>query len=395
MPASLGRQPCPGTGFQAGPCRTQVVLLNLGVKPERPDPRSLLAAIVASSDDAIVSKTLDGIVTSWNQGATRLFGYEADEMVGQHITRLFPPGREDEEPRIIERIRRGERVDHFETKRRHKDGHLLDVSLTISPIRDDSGEIIGASKIARDITDRMEAQAAREEAAALRGAVAEAESFGYMVSHDLRTPLRAIEGFSQRLQREVDRLTPDGRESLQYIVGAARKMSNTIDGLMQLTRVGRTPLRRQDTDLSQVARGVVAELRANTRRDVQAVVPDGIHAYADPDLAVVVLSNLLGNAWKFTRRQPQARIEFGVVGPHDQPLSYFVRDNGIGFAPGDAKDLFTAFTRLNPGGEFEGTGIGLATVRRAIERHGGKVWIDAKPGEGAQVSFTFGPNRTP
>jgi PAS domain S-box-containing protein len=358
------------------------------LKTGRPDPRWLLAAIVASSDDAIISKTLDGIITSWNGGATRIFGYGPEEVVGKPVTILIPAGQENEEPAILARLRRGERVDHYETRRRHKDGHLIDVSLTISPIYDDDGTIVGASKIARDITLRIQARAAVEEAAALRGAVAEAEAFADMVTHDLRTPLRAIEGFAHRMQRHQE-LSATAREELGFILHASDRMARTIDGLLQLTRITRSPVRRQEVDVSAMARATLADLRVGSERGLQVVVPDGILAEADPDLLLVVLGNLLANAWKFTRRQAHPRIEVGVSG--GRPASYFVRDNGIGFAPEDAGGLFTPFHRLEPGGEFEGTGIGLATVRRAVERHGGKAWAEARPGEGATFWFTLGP----
>ncbi len=372
-----------------------VFLLKLAGRAERPDPRLLLAAIVASSDDAIVSKTLDGIITSWNQGATRIFGYGPDEVVGKPIVDvLIPKGQEDEEPAILARLRRGERIEHYETRRLHKDGRLIDVSLTISPIYDDDGTIVGASKIARDITDRIAARAAVEEAAALRGAVAEAEAFSAMITHDLRTPLRAIEGFSRRLQRE-EGLGPAARQNLGFIVSAVDRMGRTIEGLLQLAGITRSPLRRQRVDVSGLARSVVAELRVQGDREVEVVVPDGIRAHADPDLLHVVMANLLGNAWKFTRRQPRARIEVGAVGPPERPTSYFVRDNGIGFVPAQAEGLFAAFHRLRPEGEFEGTGIGLATVRRAVERHGGKVWAEGKPDAGATFRFTLGPDAAP
>ena len=368
-----------------------MVFLKLTGKAERPDPRLLWAAIVESSDDAIISKTLDGTITSWNQGATRIFGYEADDMIGRHVLTLIPAGRENEEPAIIARLRKGERIDHSETVRRHKDGHFIDVSLTISPIHDAQGTVIGASKIARDITERKAARAAMEEAAVLRGAVAEAESFSYMVTHDLRTPLRAIEGFSRRLQRTAPTLDAEAKQSLDFIVGAVDKMSATIDGLLELTRVSRAPLKRQPIDVSAAARAILAEQLAGLDRPVDVVIPAGIRAEADAQLVHVILSNLLGNALKFTRRLAIPRIEVGVAASQGQPVTYFVRDNGIGFAPEEAAELFTAFNRLNPESEFEGSGIGLATVRRAVERHGGRAWAEGVTGRGATVYFTWAP----
>lgn len=357
------------------------------------DPRLLLAAIVDSSDDAIVSKTMDGIITSWNDGARRLFGYEAEEVIGQSITILIPsePEEEGEEERILGRIRKGERIDHYETKRRHKDGHLIPVSLSISPVRDAEGNVVGAAKIVRDMTEREVARTAKEEVDLLRGAVREAEAFSYTITHDLRTPLRAIEGFSRRLLDHRDEVDPELGEDLEFIHRAARQMARTIEGLLQLSRITRTTVNRQKVDLGQLAHAIVAELDVTSPRRVELVVAPGLVAEADPILTRVLLTNLLDNAWKFTRSRENPRVELGASG--DGERAFFVRDNGIGFKSTDAATLFQPFHRLNPTSEYEGTGIGLATVRRIVERHGGRAWAEGAPNEGATFHFSLSNHR--
>jgi len=205
---------------------------------------SYYAAIVESSDDAIISKNLDGIIQSWNNGAQRIFGYTADEVIGKSVTILIPEGLVNEEPAIIGRIRRGERIDHYETIRKRKDGALLNISLTVSPIKDDSGKVIGASKIARDITGSKQAAEALRKAqedlvkaneeleervrirtASLKEAIAQMEEFSYTVSHDLRGPVRAMHGYATAVLEDFsDRLDARGRDYLQRIVRGSNRM---------------------------------------------------------------------------------------------------------------------------------------------------------------------------
>jgi PAS domain S-box-containing protein len=353
--------------------------------------RSRLAAIVDSSDDAVVGKTLTGTITSWNKGAERVFGYAAQEMIGQPIATLLPPGEQGEEPAIIERLQRGERVESFESVRRRKDGHDIHVSVTISPILDSRGKIIGASKVARDITDRKRAEdalARAKEAAEI--ANRELESFSYSVAHDLRAPLRGIDGYSQVLLDEyADKLDAGGKRYLGKVRESAQHMAQLIESLLTLARVTQTDIRRERVDLSVLVRAAAERLqRTEPERQVEWLIAAGLEDTGDSRLLGVAFDNLLGNAWKFTRKQEKARVEFGYTQQGGETV-YFVRDNGAGFDMAFMSKLFGVFQRLHTPAEFEGTGIGLATVQRIVRRHGGRIWAEGKVNEGAVFHFTL------
>jgi signal transduction histidine kinase len=229
-----------------------------------------------------------------------------------------------------------------------------------------------------------------ERTAELEATNKELEAFSYSVAHDLRAPLRAISGFSQALLEDCgERLDPEATGYATRVRDAAHHMSQLIDGLLQLSRIGRTELRRERVDVSELARGVVARLRADAPdRDVEVVIEPGLIARADPRLIEIVLTNLFGNAWKFTGKRAHARIELAANAGTWPPI-YLVRDNGAGFAAADAGKLFGVFQRLHPADEFEGTGIGLATVQRIIHRHGGRIWADGEVDKGATFFFTL------
>jgi len=359
--------------------------------------RAQLAAIVDSSDDAIIGKSMDGTIRSWNAGAQRVFGYAAAEVVGKPISLLLPPDRSREEQAIIERLINGERIETFETVRRTKHGSEIDVSVTISPIQDAHGHVIGTSKVARDISDRKRAETAVARAnEATEVANCELEAFSYSVAHDLRAPLRCIDGFSQALLEDYsEKLDEDGQRYLRRVRESAQQMAQLIDGLLALAHITRGELQRDHVDLSSLARTIVERLRAShPDRKVEVLIADGLTATGDGRLLGGVLENLLGNAWKFTRHQPEARIELTCTRQDDQPV-FLVRDNGAGFDMAFASKLFGVFQRLHTTEEFEGTGIGLATVQRVIRRHDGRVWADGKVGVGATFYFTLAErNRT-
>ena len=229
----------------------------------------------------------------------------------------------------------------------------------------------------------------------LEGTNRELEAFSYSVSHDLRAPLRTIDGFSQILQEDYEGgLDDEGMDYLGRVRAASRHMATLIDDLLDLSRVGRRPLRREPVDLSRLAAGIVEELKeSQPGREVEFVTEEKIMAWGDVSLLKVALENLLGNAWKFTANEKEARIEFGAdrdPGPGFLAPVYYVRDNGAGFDQAYADKLFGAFQRLHGQDEFEGTGIGLATVARIVHRHGGRVWAEGSVGEGATFYFTLG-----
>jgi NO-binding membrane sensor protein with MHYT domain len=230
----------------------------------------------------------------------------------------------------------------------------------------------------------------QERTAQLQASNRELATFSYTVSHDLRAPLRAIAGFSQiLLDRYFAQIDQTGHNYLERIRNSTSRMGQLIDGLLNLSRVTQTPLEPQTIDLSALAESIVAELRVtNPERQVVVIIPPGLTARADPSLLGSVLQNLLGNAWKFTARQERAEIEFASL-IQDKQTVFFVRDNGVGFDMSYANKLFGVFERLHHVGDFQGTGIGLATVKRILERHGGTIWADAQVGRGATMYFTL------
>jgi PAS domain S-box-containing protein len=243
------------------------------------------------------------------------------------------------------------------------------------------------------LNEQLEARVA-ERTRQLEAANRELEAFSYSVSHDLRAPLRAVDGFSQvLLNRYADKLDDTGRDYLARVRRASQRMGELIDDLLQLSRVTRGNLRRQEVDLSAMAQGMIEELRRTPpERAVAVTIQAGMQAFGDAGLLRVVLDNLLGNAWKFTRHAAAAQIEFGCR-PRDGELVYCVRDNGAGFDAAYSRKLFQVFQRLHTDAEFEGTGIGLATVQRIVQRHGGRVWAEGEIGKGAAFYFTL-PQRT-
>jgi PAS domain S-box-containing protein len=362
---------------------------------------ALLAAIVESSDAAIISKDLNGTILSWNPGAQELYGYTASEADGQSVTMLIPQDRLNEELQILEHIRHDELVNYFETKRRRKDGTLIDVSLTVSPIKDNRGQIIGASKIARDITEQKRAeekirrlneeleQRVFDRTAQLQAANKELEAFSYSVSHDLRAPLRHINGFSLALLEDYEeKLDDTGKSYLNEIRGASYDMGQLIDDILELSRVTRSEMKRERVDLSKLASEVASRIKQiDVSRDVPFMIEDGLNAYCDKDLIRIVLVNLFENSWKFTSKTKSPEVTFGK-----EPTSeawYFVRDNGAGFDMAYADKLFGAFQRLHNPASFEGTGIGLSTVQRIIHRHGGVVRAEGEVDRGATFYFSL------
>jgi PAS domain S-box-containing protein len=357
--------------------------------------RASLAALVESTDDAVIGKTLAGIVTSWNAGAHRLFGYSAEEMLGQSISHIVPAGGAEEHARVLDHAADGQ-VQHFDTVRQRKDGTFVDVSVTISPVRNPAGNVVGISKVARDVTARLRAEEALARAKETAEAASrELEAFAYSIAHDLRAPLRGMNGFAQLLLDEYrDKFEAEGQDWLQEILLNAKKMAELIDALLSLSRVTRNELKRERVDLSALVRAAFTALsKSEPGRSVELVVQPGLEARVDPALARALLENLIANAWKFTSKTQSARIEFGAIEQDGAP-AFFVRDNGAGFEMAYAKKLFAPFQRLHAQQEFPGTGIGLATAQRIVHRHGGRIWAEGAVNAGATFFFSF-PNEGP
>ncbi len=367
-----------------------------------------LAAIVESSDDAIVSKTLDGVIRTWNRSAERIFGYTADEVIGKSITIVIPPDRLEEEPQILARLRKGERVDHFETIRRRKDGTLINISLTISPIRDVEGQIIGASKIARDITEKKRTEAALAEAreqltrtneelevrvaertASLRDAVAQMEEFSYTVSHDLRAPLRGMQVYSQALLEDFGpTLDPEARHCLTRINENANRLDKMVTDVLTFSRISRTEIVLTRVALDKLVRDIIQHYPAmQPPRAIMQI--ERLHDILghEPSLTQIV-SNLLSNAVKFVPSGviPSVHVWTESVG---NGIRLFVKDNGIGINPALQSRLFRMFERVHPELPYEGTGVGLAIVRKASQRMGAEAGAqsDGKNGTTFWVQF--------
>ncbi len=353
--------------------------------------KSRLAAIVDSSDDAIIGETLTGIIMSWNKGAERIFGYTDHEAIGHPLAILLPTGEGDFDPPILERLLRRERITPFEAVRRRKDGQLIHTAITVSPVQDSRGNVIGASTVARDISARKRADAALAKARdAAELANRELEAFSYSVAHDLRAPLRGIDGFSQALLDEyAERLDPAALRYLGKVREAARYMAQLIENLLSLARISHGEMRHETVDLSAIAHATSRRLQSEQpHRKIEVRIAEGLVCHGDPRLLGIAFANLFGNAWKFTTGRTDARVEFGVV-QHDSRPAFFVSDNGAGFDMAFSEKLFGVFQRLHTSAEFEGTGIGLATVERIIRRHGGRIWAEGAVERGATFYFTL------
>jgi PAS domain S-box-containing protein len=370
-----------------------------------------LAAIVESSDDAIVSKTLEGIVTSWNKGAERIFGYKPDEIIGQSINILFPPDRQDEEPKILARLARGERVDHFETIRMRKDGQLINISVTISPVRDASGRIVGASKIARDITAqkraerelrdaRDAAESARRDSEAAREAAEAAnrakDHFLSVLSHELRTPLTPVLAAVSLLESGPELSPEELRRNVEMIRRNVETEARLVDDLLDVTRIarGKVRLHFEIIDAHAAVRNVVAmlqnEIDAKGLEVTLGLRAKDHHVWADPGRFQQVLLNLLSNAVKFTPEEGSIFIRTSNENGRGHGIKIEVSDTGIGFETDVLPRLFQAFEQgeRTVTRQFGGLGLGLSIVRALVEMHGGSITAtSAGAGKGATFSF--------
>ncbi len=347
--------------------------------------RAHLAAIVQSSDDAIVSKTLEGIIRSWNRAAERLFGYTAEEAVGRPITLIIPPERVQEEQEILEKLRRGERIEHFETVRVAKSGRRIDIALTLSPICDANGVIVGASKIARDISEQKASAQAQQRTIgelkraeeALREADRRKDEFLAVLAHELRNPLAPIR-YAVAMARKGGRPETERLRAQAIIERQVEHMGRLLDDLLDVSRItrGTLILRRSTVDLA----AVVAAAQESARPLIEArshtlavhLPAETLRLVADPMRLAQVLANLLVNAAKYT--DPGGRIELEARRKGGE-LIIAVRDNGMGISAEMMPRVFTLFAQASPALERSegGLGIGLALVRGLLELHGGSV----------------------
>lgn len=361
-------------------------------------------AIFENAVEGIFQSTPEGRYLSVNPSFAKTCGFSSPEEMIREVTDIgrqlyVDPEERAEVKRLLDDP--GFIVGH-EIRCRRKDGEEIWVSINARSVRNERGEILYYEGSTVDITERKRAAeeirtltAELEEGVARRTAQLEAanrelDAFAYSVSHDLRAPLRAMSGFSHLLlEYYSDKLDDQGRHFLQRMDQVSQRMGKLIDDLLSLSRLARREMQRERVNLSEMARGIAAELKErDPERRVHFVVAERLMAHGDPHLLGVVLENLFGNAWKFTARKPEATIEFGATRQKGKRV-YFVRDDGIGFDMTYAEKIFQAFQRLNPTNEFEGSGIGLATVERIIHRHGGRVWAEGEVGKGAAFFFTL------
>jgi PAS domain S-box-containing protein len=345
---------------------------------------NLLAAIVESSQDAIISKTLSGEIQSWNGAAERLFGYRAAEAIGRHISLLIPPARIQEEDHIIASLRAGRRLEHYETERLHRDGHLIPVSLTISPIYDEDGQVIGASKIVRDITARRRADAERARladnlrrlAAELSATDARKNEFLATLAHELRNPLAPLANLLEVLR--LDDSDPEmRRRALDTMDRQVRQLVRLVDDLLDLNRIthNRLELRQSDVELGPILHTAIDAIRPQTQAAHQVLrldVPtEPIYLHADPARLTQVFGNLLTNA---SRYSPAAAIITVSVRRDGAEVQVSVRDTGIGIPPEKLQDVFEMFTQISDSSRAQGgLGIGLTLARRLADMHGGTI----------------------
>lgn len=354
-------------------------------------PDEWFRTLVEAAPDGVVVVSAEGTILLANPEIQRMTGYAGEDLVGGSIDTLVPDGARDTHAARRDAYATSPHTrpmgSGLELTMQRKDGSQLPVEIMLSPMQ------IGGQRatvaFVRDVTESRRRRRELEEAnAAANAANRELEAFSYSVAHDLRAPLRSIDGFTQAVVEDHgDRLDEDARDHLARVRAAAQRMGALIDDLLALSRLSRAELHREPVDLARLVRDAEGRLRvAHPDRRVELTVETPLRADADARMMTVVLDNLLGNAWKFTRPRTIAHVDVGRAG-----AAYYVRDDGVGFDPQYASALFTPFKRLHAAREFEGTGIGLATVARVVHRHGGRIWAESSPDAGATFYFTLAP----
>ncbi|MGN6396042.1 MAG: PAS domain S-box protein [Mucilaginibacter sp.] len=344
------------------------------------DERSAkLVAIVESSDDAIIGKNLDGIVTSWNRGAQQIFGYTEAEMIGRSILTLIPEDLQHEEPVILQQLRNGQKIDHYETIRRTADGKLIYVSLTISPIRDKEGNVVGVSKIARDITDQKRNEERKND-------------FIGMASHELKTPLTSLTALVQVLQKKLkDSPDPFIPQALNKVSLQTKKMSSLINGFLNISRLesGKLEIIKQPFDLRELINEELDEIRLTVNSHTFTFEPaTQVIIEADREKIGSVVSNLLSNAVKYSPRGKLVNVGCTLL---DAEVQVSVTDEGMGIRPQDLSRIFDRYYRSESEHtrNISGFGVGLYLSAEIVRRHNGRIWVESEKGKGSTFYFTL------
>lgn len=341
-----------------------------------------LAAIVDSSDDAIIGKTLDGTIISWNKGAERIYGYTAEQVIGQPISILIPPDRPNELPTILSRLARGERIDHYLTKRARKDGKIIDVSVTISPVQDETGKIVGASAIARDVTAQEEMT---KEALRIR------EQFISVAAHELRTPLTTLYARLQLVERRLGRQDLDPATVLRdvtHVHQAADRLKTLIDRLLDISRItsGQLRLEREATDVAAMVASVASVLAETSGRQITVRASDQNHqATVDGVRLEEVVVNLIDNAVKYSPAGTAIDVELSSI---PDAIRIAVRDRGPGIRAAELERIFEPFHRSSSAGA-PGVGLGLHIAKEIVELHGGTLTVETPADGGSRFVVTI------
>ena len=348
---------------------------------ENPDMNQILhmmekllhwAAIIDSSDDAIISKSVDGYITSWNKGAERLYGYTPEEIIGQPVSILMPPERKNDFPYIMKMLHEGKRVEHFETQRMTKDGRILHVSITVSPIRDVNGTIIGASKIARDITERIEQEKRRDE-------------FVSTASHELKTPLTSQKAFGELLERLIEENGhTQYKPYIQKINLQTTKLTKLINDLLELSRVqnGRLKMTNRRFSIDTLVHEIVENFQLTTNHTITLKGRAHKTFIGDRERIGQVITNLLSNAIKYS---PKGERVIVTAKATKTKIVISIQDFGIGIDPAFHKKIFERFFRVTGESErtYPGMGIGLHVSQEILSNYNGKIWVESQKGQGS------------
>lgn len=330
------------------------------------------AAIIDSSDDAIISKSADGYITSWNPGAERLYGYNPEEVIGQPVSMLMPEEKEDDFPWLMESLRQGKKVDHYITKRKTKDGRVIDVSITVSPIRDTSGQIIGASKIARDITAMLEQERQKD-------------VFISAVSHELKTPITTQSVYGELLE-ELVRKNGDKKyeKYITKINEQSKKLVKLVNDLLELSRMNATTFEilGEPFSIDDAVKSVAEDMQTLTAKKITTDLAIGRNIIGDRERIAQVLTNLISNAAKYSPEADQVSVRSYIK---DSSAIVEVKDYGIGINKEDLQKVFKRFYRatLTNTQSFPGMGIGLSICKEVAKKHGGDIWAESQVGQGS------------